>query len=101
MVDEWYRNPPSNYGAVIKVNGQSGHKLIVLNSGDREHVSILHVFGLFIEFSDIFLYTLGALYWNDVGGYPETSYKTQSFTHMQQRGQWETLLSLPVNGRLS
>lgn len=40
MVDEWYRNPPSNYGAVIKVNGQNGHKFIVLNSGDREHVSL-------------------------------------------------------------
>lgn len=44
MVDEWYRNPPSNYGAVIKVNGQSGHRFIVTNVGDREHVSLIKVF---------------------------------------------------------
>lgn len=39
MVDEWYKVPATNYGLVIKINGQSGHKLAITDSEDKLHVS--------------------------------------------------------------
>lgn len=39
MVDDWYKEPSSNYGLLIKINGQSGHKLAVTDSEDKANVS--------------------------------------------------------------
>lgn len=38
LVDNWYQDPQSNYGLLLKVNGHSGHKLAVTDIGDKDHV---------------------------------------------------------------